>query len=274
MITHNMPRGEYFLIEYRGDCGFDAELRHYGDDRGRDRKGAAVWHVDESNLMSGITYTSEGYPGDGKNPRMHYKVALAQADGDWDLEKGLNRGDGTDLFRKSNDPWSAKVAYKISSQGLTLNNGEVLGGVSTKSYAQSGAEKYTGITIEFGEATSTMTMKVTLDGAPKPAPTKAPTLPPPTTRPPTPYPTPVPTPRPTEFVARNGPDVPRQCAGAGKKNSRKKVCFTGVGRKKQKVYYKSCFWLKKKKNIQGKVCGLIDMVSGRSVREVCGSACP
>lgn len=121
--------------------GFDSELRHHSSNRGRDCMGAALWHVDESGLMS-ISYTSKGYPGDGKNPRKHYKVTLKQADRDWDLvEKGNNRGDGTDLFRKSDNPWSAQMAYKIDNDGLTLNNVELKQGVNTMSYANNGKEQ-------------------------------------------------------------------------------------------------------------------------------------
>jgi hypothetical protein len=197
-------------------------------------------------MGSAITYTSEGYPGDGKNPRKHYKVALKQADGDWDLEKGNNRGDGTDLFRKSDNPWSAQTAYKISNQGLTLNNGELKQGVNTKSYANNGKEQYTGITIEFGEAGSTMTMKVTLAGA---------------------APTPSPTPSPTPDVGRNNP-IPSACLG----KRGKRVCFTGIGKKKTKFYAKKCYFIVKKK-LQSKLCHLDDHLRGEKVRDACVTAC-
>jgi hypothetical protein len=271
-----MPKGEYFLIEYRDACGFDAELRHDSDERGRDRKGMALWHVDESGLMP-VTHTSEGYPGDGTNPRNHYKVALAQADGDWDLEKGRNRGDSTDLFIRSSDPWKANVAYKITPDGLILNNGELRIGVNTNSYANNGKEKYTGIEIEFGFAGSSMTMKVTLDGAPENQPTPVPPTPaPPTPAPPTPAP-PTPTTPPIQDVARNQPDdVPIQCRGKGGK----RICYTGVGRRKSKIQYRGCNYIKRK-NILDKVCDLNDLLEPDStrasgyklIRDKCVKAC-
>jgi len=278
LIDHNMPKGEYFLVEYRSNCGFDSELRYHSEERGRDRSGMALWHVDESGLMA-ISYTTEGYPGDGKNPRKHYKVALAQADGEWDLEKGRNRGDSTDLFRRSDDPWQAQTAYKITPQGLVLNNGQLKAGVNTNSYANNGNEKDTGITIEVGLAGSSMTMEVTLDGAPKPQPTLPPTTRPPTTRPPTPYPTPNPTPKPNpqptlQYVGRNMPtppttDIPRQCLG----KPGKRICFTGIGRKPNKYYNKNCSFIVKKK-LQNEVCDLPDLLQpGKTIRDSCKRAC-
>ena len=108
-----MPPGEYFLVEYRYPCGFDAELKSSSSDRGDDRHGAALWHVDETDLLGiqaqkdplgndvpVIDYQTNAYSGDGVWPARHYRVALVQADGSWDLERGTNRGDQSDLFKK------------------------------------------------------------------------------------------------------------------------------------------------------------------------------
>ncbi|GAA5128849.1 M6 family metalloprotease domain-containing protein [Luteolibacter yonseiensis] len=73
---------ESFVIENRGNG--DKWAQYVPD------KGIVIWHIDGkvSGNMSG-------------NP--HYQVAVMQADGRRDLERGVNRGDGSDLF-DSSDP--------------------------------------------------------------------------------------------------------------------------------------------------------------------------
>jgi immune inhibitor A len=84
IIKKNFQAGENLLIENRQQCGFDAIIQG---------PGLAIFHIDDS-----ASYTTEGYPGLTNWPRDHYRVALLQADGNYNLEKGINRGDGTDLF--------------------------------------------------------------------------------------------------------------------------------------------------------------------------------
>ncbi len=87
---------EYLLVENRQAIGnFEG-----GIPAGTDgvKGGLAVWHIDEAKPAN----NDPGYPGQPGWPSngKHYKVALLQADGAYDLEKGTNRGDGNDLFRK------------------------------------------------------------------------------------------------------------------------------------------------------------------------------
>jgi len=90
-ISAGYPAGEYLLVENRQNEGFDCSLP---------QGGLAIWHIDEE-----ASHTSEGYPGQRSKGRSwpsngkHYRVALLQADGDYDLERGNNRGDGADVFR-------------------------------------------------------------------------------------------------------------------------------------------------------------------------------
>lgn len=66
---------EYFLLENRLKRGFDAHLPG---------EGLLIYHVDESI--------------ESNSDENHPRVALKQADGVLDLERGRNRGDGSDTF--------------------------------------------------------------------------------------------------------------------------------------------------------------------------------
>jgi immune inhibitor A len=80
---------EYYLIENRQRTGFDAGLPGTG---------LAIWHIDENKASSSNHDNSYecAEPSDCTNT--HYRVALVQADGYWDLETGYNRGDTGDLY--------------------------------------------------------------------------------------------------------------------------------------------------------------------------------
>jgi len=77
--------GEYFLVENRQKTGFDAGLPG---------SGLLVWHIDE---QIGSDNDREWYPG-CTTCTSHYKVALLQADGLYQLEKNSGGGDGGDPF--------------------------------------------------------------------------------------------------------------------------------------------------------------------------------
>lgn len=79
------PKGEYLLIENRQKVGLDSILP---------KPGLAIFHVDEKAGLS-----TEGYPGQNGWPKngKHYRVALLQADGFYNIEKGENKGEYGEL---------------------------------------------------------------------------------------------------------------------------------------------------------------------------------
>jgi len=88
-IDSGFPSGEYLLIENRQDTGFDCTIP---------QGGIAIWHIDDTN-----GYNAQGYPGQGGWPEndLHYRVALLQADGNYNLERGNNRGDSGDMHHSA-----------------------------------------------------------------------------------------------------------------------------------------------------------------------------
>ena len=70
---------EYYLVENRSKMALDAHLP---------ASGLAVYHCD----TLGSNEWQEG------TATRHYQCALLQADGQQDLEKNINRGDGGDLY--------------------------------------------------------------------------------------------------------------------------------------------------------------------------------
>lgn len=90
IIRQGFADGEYLLIENRQPEGFDSQL---------EGGGIAIWHIDElANDKRGFL-GQDGYPFNGN----HYTVALLQADGEQDLERGINNGDEGDLWHKDSE---------------------------------------------------------------------------------------------------------------------------------------------------------------------------
>jgi M6 family metalloprotease-like protein len=133
-IDGPFPEGEYLLIENRQQLLYDVELPG---------EGVLIWHIDEEvegNDNAGYP-GQEGWPENGN----HYQVAVIQADGLFDLEKGVNQGDEGDFF--------------ISGRGVGPGfNGFV---PNTDSY-QNGTIVQTGIVISnFVRNDTVMTFQVT-----------------------------------------------------------------------------------------------------------------
>ena len=92
-IDSGYPPGEYLLLENRQPTGFDAAIP---------QGGLAVWHCDESKgaLGQNNPNNDEGFPGQSGWPGngKHYRVALLQADGGFDMERNSDRGDAGDVY--------------------------------------------------------------------------------------------------------------------------------------------------------------------------------
>ncbi|QDV43844.1 Immune inhibitor A precursor [Stieleria neptunia] len=108
----NYPSGslsEYLLIENRQAVGrYEGAIPAGTGGQG----GLAIWHIDDSVPEN----DQPGYPGSPGYPAEHYKVGLIQADGLWELEKGLNRGNANDVFRQGhNDSLTSATNPKSDS---------------------------------------------------------------------------------------------------------------------------------------------------------------
>lgn len=120
-ISHGMPASEYLLIENREPTGFESDKVNH--------KGLIIYHIDDST-----GHNTQGYPGQADWPSNgnHYvsfcflcviveissrtmsqlimfvslflqRVAILPADGDYDLEKNVNRGDIGDYWTQGQE---------------------------------------------------------------------------------------------------------------------------------------------------------------------------
>lgn len=90
IITEGFPEDEYLLVENRQPIGFDAALP---------QGGLIVYHVDDDAPFTSRPGHPDqlGWPANGN----HYRVAVVPADGSYDLEKNINRGDSGDAWHNS-----------------------------------------------------------------------------------------------------------------------------------------------------------------------------
>jgi len=79
---------EYFLVENRQHTGSDATLPG---------SGLLIYHIDDALYSN----TNQWYP--GHTTSGHYWVAVEQADGLWEMEHNLNRGNAGDSYPGSTD---------------------------------------------------------------------------------------------------------------------------------------------------------------------------
>jgi immune inhibitor A len=135
--------GEYFLVENRQSSSAA------GFDDGLPGNGLLIWHVDEATSNN----TKECWQGSSTPPpvcsaSVHYKVAVIQADNQWNLEKKTSNNNGD-----SGDP------YPGSTSKTTFNNTST---PSSKLY--SGAASGASVT-SISSSAATMTATLTAPGS-------------------------------------------------------------------------------------------------------------
>ncbi|KAG7359169.1 M6 family metalloprotease domain containing protein [Nitzschia inconspicua] len=93
VITEGFPTGEFLLVENRQKLGFDSIMP---------QDGIIIYHIDHgsSTAMFYESLRREGHPGQADWPENgnHYGVAVVQADGLYQLERGINAGDAWDFY--------------------------------------------------------------------------------------------------------------------------------------------------------------------------------
>ncbi len=124
--TNGSPTNEYFLVENRQKTGYDSQLPHHG---------LLIYHIDDDIADYGAN-DLEWYP--GYTDHGHYKVALEQADGLWQMEKNINTGN-------SGDPYPGTYNNRTFDSSSTPN-----------SQSYSGTETYVGV-INISDSGDTMT---------------------------------------------------------------------------------------------------------------------
>jgi M6 family metalloprotease-like protein len=133
-IGLNYPVGEYLLIENRQPTGIENVIP---------QGGLAVWHIDDTkgDFALNNVNNDEGYPGQSGWPEnlRHYRVALLQADGNYDLERANNRGDAGDLYHAAGvseitsetvpntDSYQGPVVYAVDNDIIQISaSGQVM----------------------------------------------------------------------------------------------------------------------------------------------------
>jgi len=141
-IDAGFQEGEYLLIENRQAVGFDSLIS---------AGGLAVYMVDEKapwQERRGFP-TQPGWPRNGN----HYSIALLQADGAYDLERGRNTGDAGDLWHAHSERTFLGPGYDSKEVNATTYP-------NSDSY-QSGIITSTGIVIsDFSESGEIMSFSV------------------------------------------------------------------------------------------------------------------
>ncbi|MCH7689508.1 MAG: M6 family metalloprotease domain-containing protein [candidate division Zixibacteria bacterium] len=95
---------EYFLVENRQKLGYDSYIP---------QSGLLVWHIDNSKGGN----TQEWYP--GQTDANHFKVALEQADGLFEMDQNIDNGDAWDVFPGTGNVTSFNAVSSPNSDSYT-----------------------------------------------------------------------------------------------------------------------------------------------------------
>lgn len=105
---------EYLLIENRQPILWDSDI---------DGGGVVIYHYDGAK----IDQSTRGYPGHANWPADHYMLSVLQADGLYEIEKGLNSGNkgdfwtfGLSLKPGGNDPNTDSITNGRVQTGITI----------------------------------------------------------------------------------------------------------------------------------------------------------
>jgi hypothetical protein len=211
------PSGEYLLIENRQKKGLDSLLP---------QGGLAIYHVDGNS-----GFNDEGYPGqtgyDKKWPEnnRHYRVALLQADGNYDLERGNNAGGSLDLFRAdyvnqllpsvdSEGPYPNTDSYKkgnLFQTGIEIYNITASGDIMSFAFTDPNAPIIDPPTRSPSQEPSPVSSSL-LSGGPSPRPSSAPSSGPTWSSVPSSMPSALPSLRPSPDPTEQPTDAPQVCA--------------------------------------------------------------
>ena len=110
LYTNGNSSTEHFLLVNRDTLGFDAYIYN---------PGILIYHIDTTVSTDNDREWYPGYTDYG-----HYMVALEQADGRYDLEKGANRGDVGDPFPGSSNrrSFTSSDNYDFSPSFVKVEN--------------------------------------------------------------------------------------------------------------------------------------------------------
>ncbi|MFO1009128.1 MAG: M6 family metalloprotease domain-containing protein [Planctomycetota bacterium] len=130
-LDSGYPPGEYLLLENRQKTGFDLQLP---------QGGLAIWHIDEGkgSYSDNSPNNDEGYSGQSGWPTngRHYRVAMLQADGSFNLERNQGRGDSGDVFHGAGTTSLTPTTTpnsKAYQSGTIVDNGNALQGIAASS---------------------------------------------------------------------------------------------------------------------------------------------